>query len=765
MILALLLACAGDDGGDAVSPGDDGAAITQVEHPFVAVRADDRQAMLDRLELEPWATLYQRTVEQADLELEADADGEWDHEVVGHNALVAQANALLAWLHDDPERAALAMAAFDVLETDFENNSEWDVNIRMPRPLIGYSSAWDLLVGGGFLTTEQEDGYAGKVIAITDAFFDAYVDDDATRSQLLGFAQNNHPLRTAAAVGVPGLVFRDRSDHADEWLSWAASETAWLLSEQGQYVMADGGVSEGPFYYAFGLSAVLGFLVAMDNAQAAGALDPDGDLVWDCRNRVDYDPFTTTGCTEGAAMSWDNPLHQPYFQRSLSWSLTLRLPDGMRAPLADANMVQQNGGAIVAAAVLASSDASSDMIADASAWTWDWLDNDWYPADTTRAFDLTAQHLARLTPAQVEAAAPPAWRSTVLEAAGNAVLRSGWGGDDLWALLVAEHDSARKTLHDHVDGLSFSLAAFGEYLLLDPGYYKPSDLDNAVTADADSHNVILVDGQGAPDKGLLVIWGDTDAYLGASYDSGGSGGDGLVYAEASEDYQGVSFHRGLLMVRDRYVLVLDRTEGDGDSHDFSWRLGGWAGYDAGGSFSPGGQGARWERDLAGVDVTLAASRAGLSVVEPALVEGLPPHVHQFDRDRSLGEHGVIDGELRAVEPGFVAALAPYRVGVEGGDADGPLAVTVFDLGEGVAALQVETADGRDVALVRELDGPTELSLPDGRRVQTDARVVFLGDGTRQGVVIDGSWLVVDGVDLLEGATDSLVAWTTAAGAR
>ena len=67
---------------------------------------------------------------------------------------------------------------------------------------------------------------------------------------------------------------------------------------------------------------------------------------------------------------------------------------------------------------------------------------------------------------------------------------------------------------------------------MDPGYYKPNDLNNALTAHADSHNVILIDGQGAPDKGLLTDFGDTDAFLENTLD-----GTAFDYAEARQSYR------------------------------------------------------------------------------------------------------------------------------------------------------------------------------------------------------------------------------------
>lgn len=768
-LLLLLLACKGPTGD---TLGDGGAQDTgpaPLVHPFVAVRPQDRDVILAHLDQEPWASFHAQLEADAARELRTDDADVWDHDVVGDNAITAQAAAMLAWLHDDPAQAAKAQAFFDALQTDFENNDTWDVNIGMPRPLICSTSAWDLLTATGMVTQEQLDADADKIIDLTRAFFAEYVDDDARRSQLLATTQNNHPLRTAASVGVPGLAFRARELRAQEWLDWAASETRWLLSEPGQYIQVDGAVSEGPFYYGFGMPAVVGFLVAMDNALPEGA-----PLTWDCRNRVDVDPWTSKGCEDGAPMAWENPLHQPWFQRSLSWSMSLRLPDGLRAPLGDAYLVQQNGGAIVAADVFADPAADPQVQADAPAWVWDWQQDPWYPSDTTRSFELTIQHLARLTPELLAAAAPPTWKSSFRDAGGNALLRSGWGDQDLWALLVAEHGSVRKNVHDHVDGLSFTAAAYGEYLLLDPGYYKPSELDNAATADADSHNVILVDGQGAPDKGLLTNWGDTDAYLEDSWDAGASGDAGLVMADASEAYEQAELRRAMLMVRDRYWLVLDRIDSQVEEpRTFTWRLGGRGGYDAGGSFVLGPQGARWQRDAAGVDAVLATTAPGLSVVEPLRGELTAPHVHQFDLERAVGDHAVMDGEVEAVAPGFVAALVPYRADAGAGQAQAPLQVEVLSLGEGVAAVQIHAIDASgapvlDLALVREPGAPTTLVLPTGEVLDTDARALFLGDVgngglPRQGVGLELSFLAVDGQvpDALVGAKGGRVAWSDA----
>jgi len=98
-------------------------------------------------------------------------------------------------------------------------------------------------------------------------------------------------------------------------------------------------------------------------------------------------------------------------------------------------------------------------------------------------------------------------------------------------------------------------AAYGEYLLLDPGYYKPDEQDNAKTAHSPAHNLVLIDGKAAPDKGLLTDFGDADAFLRNTLD-----GSRVKYAEAWQDYQSSHVERSVVFVDGRYFLVADRIQ-------------------------------------------------------------------------------------------------------------------------------------------------------------------------------------------------------------
>ena len=405
------------------------------------------------------------------------------------------------------------------------------------------------------------------------------------------------------------------------------------------------------------------------------------------------------------------------------------MPDGSRPPLADGYMKPMGSGALIAG--------------PAAPWLrWDWADNATRPHVLASGLDLGPHHLAWL--ADDIDPEPPPWRNRFSADAGTAAFRSGWGPDDRWLLLMAERGPARMTLHDHVDGTSFTLAAYGEYLLTDPGYYKPNELDNAVTADADSHNVVLIDGQGAPDKGLLTDFGDADAELRHAVD-----GDRLSYAEAHQSYGGADIERGVLFVDGRYFLVADRLADAGAGRtEHRWRLGGWAGYGAGGRFELRPDGARWERTLAGVDVFLAATATGLSVEEPPNHDPLAaPWVEEMDHDRTLTDHAVIDGVITARAPHFLAALAPYRVGAAAGAADAPLAVTPLDAGPDAAAWQIVGADGVDIAWMRAPGAATTLTAA-GHTLTTDAAFAFVRTDGSLAALVRGTHLALDGSERL-----------------
>ena len=688
LLAALLLGCPTASEPSDPTPEPTPAAVS---YPSMIMAAEHKPLILSRLDREPYVTVLADIEATAAGDYEAADPSEWSHSIHGRNAERAQAHALLAWLFDDESHADAALRGFAELDERWDTHTVWDINIRMPHPLMGYVNALDLMRATPWLPDADEAELRRKLTLITDQFYSEFLLNEGVRSLLLGPAQNNHPIRTAAAIGYVALAFPD-DERAQEWASWAFSELDYLWGPDGRYVQPDGAVSEGPFYFGFAWGVSAAIFIAVDNLGGVPM-----ELTRDCRNRNDTDPWAPIDCTDGEPFVFENPLRGERFASTAQWSQALALPWGSRPPLSDGYFNPFNGAALL-----------SSFGGDGR-HAWDWLGNRDRPLEMHHGADLTAHHLAYYDDGVPPA--PPEATHRLFPDGGHAVLRSSWEGDALWMLLVGEAGPARKSLHQHVDGTSFSLAAFGEYLLVDPGYYKPIDLDNARTAHSPAHNLVLIDGKAAPNKGLLTNWGDADAQIVAFAERGDS-----AAAQVVQGYQESTARRTLAMVDGRFGVVFDHmvTESS-EAREHRWRLGGYAGEDSGGSFAIGDGFARWERPSGvGIEVFLVSPDGPVGLDEPPFQEGRAPHVHQFELDRSVGHHAVLDGVMTGLSPDYVAVLAPYD---SGGDR---LEVTALDLGGGAG---FRVLDGDDEYVITYADGAGEITGPSGTlAISSDALV-------------------------------------------
>ncbi|MGK3996710.1 heparinase II/III domain-containing protein [Sorangium sp. So ce1024] len=714
--LALAASACGADGSAPSAPRDTGV------HPRLLARPEHRELLRARVDREPYASVLEALKRRAERPYAEDPDPDsWDHLANGDNASTAQANALLAWAFDDRAAADKAREFLRRLEADWDTNTVLDINIRMAKTLMGYTNAWDLLSATPWLPAEESAEAERKLTDITGQLFARYVEHDFYRDLLLRPAQNNHPIRTADAIAYVALAFPGHPA-AETWWNWSISELDYLWGENGQYVQPDGGVSEGPYYSGFAWGPTAALFIALDNA-----LEGPLSFTRDCRTRSDEDPWTGHGCVDGELASFEPPLRGGLFTKAVDWSLSLRLPWGNRPPLDDGVFTPFNGGPLLTS------------FGGSGAHRWDWEQNRESARNMEFGIDLIAHHLFYVDDAV--AAEEPPHLTRFFPEAGNAVFRSDWGEEARWLLLVAEHGSARKAIHDHVDGTSFSLAAYGEYLLIDPGYYKPDALDNAKTSQSPSHNVILIDGRSAPDKGLFNNFGDADAWIRNTHD-----GDVIEYAEAHQDYQDTHVERSVAFVDGRYFVVGDRlTTTHPAARAHAWRLHGYAGLTSGGTFELLADGARWERTRAGVEVRVQSTAPGLEIVEPPYTPLTVPHVHEFEQDRKPADHAVIDAAVQAEAPGFLAVLLPYKVGADAGP-DAPLQAAPLDAPPGVVAWQVEGDGWTDVAVLRSQGAPEQVALPGGQVLETDAELVVLRiDGDRPfALMARGTRALVDG---------------------
>lgn len=732
VLLAVASAC-GDP--EAVLPLDPAPRVglppAATEFPSLLATPADKPRVLARLGDEPFATLVALLREQASRPAREREDPQvFEANAHGENGATAQAAAFLAWLEDDSALADKAISLLEALPTDYETNQDFDINIRMARVLVSHANAIDLLRGTPFLDEARALQFDAKLLEINGEFFDQFLDGGFRQHTSVEVTQNNHPLRTSAAIGYIALAYPEH-ERALEWARWAVGEQDFLWSERGHYVQADGGVSEGPFYYSFGLTASVDFLLAWEHRSGGR----EHVLERDCRSRIEEPPWADHGCVDGEEYVFANPLRRPLFAKGIEWAVSLRKPDGDLPPMEDANVLQLHGGAV----------ASGYTGATTAVWDFMHAVGQGYPV--TWGSELVAQHLVHLPddPASVPA---PSFTSVVLPVAGQAVFRTGWGEEDLWALVTAEHGPARMTIHDHVDATSLSLQAYGEYLLIDTGYYKPNPLNNARTSAAAAHSLLLIEGEAPPPKGALTNFGDTDAFLEHEQLL-----DGLAYVEARQPLEESTVQRAVAMVRERYLVVADWvTTTHAAPRRHTWRLHGNAGRDAGGTFTLGADRATWERPRAGVEVHLGSTAAGLTLGEPPFVEEEAPHVHQFDRQRAVGHHSVLDGAVDAVAPGFLAVVAPYRVGATVGALEAPLVVTRIAAAEpGVVAWKVAHAAGAELVVLRDTGAAESFDL-DGIAVETDARlaIVTVAGADAVALLARGTRLTVGGESRLTG---------------
>src|SRR5690606_27091857 len=137
-------------------------------------------------------------------------------------------------------------------------------------------------------------------------------------------------------------------------------------------------------------------------------------------------------------------------------------------------------------------------------------------------------------------------------------------------------------------------------------------LDNPRTMEPPSHNVVLVDGSGGPERGLLLEWGDVDAVLADFTDH-----PEIAWVEARKDFEGVALRRGTAFVRDRYAIVADRIASSVVvPRTFQWRAHLWAGYDAGGTWTTHGTRIELEQPRAGLTLAVTSTAGAPDWIEP-----------------------------------------------------------------------------------------------------------------------------------------------------
>jgi hypothetical protein len=240
-----------------------------------------------------------------------------------------------------------------------------------------------------------------------------------------------------------------------------------------QYMLmaGDGAYAEGPFYYRLTTQNLLPLLSAWSRVL--------GDSSW------------TVDGVEVPAMQ-----HHPRFRRTQRWMIDTTLPDGTMAPIDDGNPGRSYYfGALPAG------------LPDTAAAYGRWASTP-QPYETDGSVELGPDTIVAYDDSITPSA--PWWSPTSFYVeGGTASLRSDWSSDAIIAVVLGEHDTASEfgrdrlgvgrapQSHEHADGGSFMLNAFGQRLALDPGYLTFTT--HGLVNKPQDHNMVLVDGAGPPD--------------------------------------------------------------------------------------------------------------------------------------------------------------------------------------------------------------------------------------------------------------------------
>lgn len=692
-------------------------------HPHMLMLPDMKSIVLGRIDSgnEPYKTKYTNIVLTAENEYKPGDPLVWNPSDEEYNARIAQANAFLAYLYNDESRARKAIDVLTKIRTDFETNQQYDVNIRIPGVVIKYINALDLLQGTPLITESEVNEIKSLIIELVDKFFNIYV--KGTMSVVHLPTQNNYNIKTASTIAYAAIAFPD-APNREEWWNFSLSELGYMFSKESNYIQEDGGVSEEPFYYGFALGSAVPVFIAYKNTYG----NKTSRVSRDCTLRNPAPPWDDVVCIDGEEYEFVNPLDSELFQKTLDWTIKLRLPSGDRPPIGD-GYFNATGVMSVLSGIL-----------NNPVYAWDNKENLNSPYATFDDIYFLVYFDNQLPENE------PDWSPTqFFPQSGDAVFRSNWSREALWFMLKCENGPVRMTVHDHVDDTSFQLYAFGGYLAIDTGYYKPNELDNAVTSHFENHNVVLIDNNGPPDKGLLTNFGDTDCFLENTYD-----GNYFDYADARTNYQNTEIVRSVLSVKNRYVVISDFLDAS-SSHEYRFRVHGYAGYDSGGTYSDIPLGGRWERTSAGFDLFVTTSAGPPTFEKPVYEKNLSPNVHLFENDRKVRDHQVLDAVINGEDLSFITVLYPYKIG---SSIPSEMRATVTELStpSDSSALEILNPDGkRDIAIANRT-GTSVIIKSGADTIETDAKFAFLSINALKGFIARGTYLKVNEQNLIMNGT-------------
>jgi hypothetical protein len=554
-----------------------------------------------------------------------------------------------------------------------------DRDINTSEEILQYATAYDTLRGAGYDFGADEAAVRTNVTDLTADLFDNYVHPE-TAGNLANTLPNNHRSKSAAAIGVAAIALAeappDLAASPDDvrdpgaWLAFALDQVD--LVEQWLYGTGDGAYGEGTYDQRFAAQNLLPFLRAWDRLTGGAAVMVGGRTL-------------------------PSLYRDPAYRATQRWLLDLSLPDGSLAPIDDGNVgysyywgaLPQDGP-------------------DAGAYAWRWAHAP-VPYDSDGSVDMAADQIVAFDDGVTPT--PPLGSPTRFYLdGGNAVFRSDWGPDAVTSVVLGEHGAAMElgrdregngrlasAAHEHADPGSFLLHAFGERLLLDPGYLT-WETRSEVNQPGD-HNDILVNGSGPKDPFVgSILWNanfagpppvDGQATVSEAFDTPFLDGARVTtrYGTPATDVS-----RRFLFADDRY-LVVDDAVAAGTPAAFTWQLHGNGGGTSGGTFTALPSGGRWEQGGARLDAVMAADGT-------ALTFGSKTTNHEVAGRQELTHTALTATGSPAASARALTLLYPTRVG-----APPPASGVLRGSGPGTGiALLVDAVEDRIVLLLEDPTG-------------------------------------------------------------
>ena len=745
----------GTPSGSSVTAPPTGATPTlDLARPRIVAAGTDLDVVRARLDREPYRTIFVRVDFHAH---ESDSIAADDHTIASERTKAKTTkdlafeyaldrtviNSTIAPFASAAARTATGDLVRDHLLTMYTRSrlavgpplGGTDRDINTSEELLQYASAYDTTLGAGYDFGAADAPVRTNITDLAAELYRNYT-DPASASNSTTVLPNNHRSNSAAALGVAALALFDApptegAPAADErspaaWLAFALDQVD--LIQRWTFVAPGGGYGEGPYYQRYASQNLLPFTRAWDHAR--------GNRAWNIGPRSIPDLW-----------------QQPVYRATQRWMLDMTLPDGGLAPIDDGNVGYSHYFGL----------APVDPV-DAPGFIWRWAHAP-TPYDTDGSIDLSADALANFDDSIVPA--PPSGSPTRLDdESGTAVFRSDWSPDAVQVVALGEHGAAMElgrdrdglgqvagAAHEQPDTASYLMHAYGERLLLDPGYLTYEQ--RGLVGKAPDHNLILVNNQGPGDPFLAsILWVNNRAGLpdvdGQATISGLADTPAWDRAQVDSAYAGAKFRRRFEFVDDRYLVTFDTVTATPGSA-LTWVTHGNGGGTSGGTYTPGTVGGRWEHGAARVDTGLATSAGATTLsIRTTNHEGI---------GRTLLTHTTLDTTATAVDgvTRSVGIAYPTRIGeapptIETLPAttDGRVRVRLTDVAGDRVVIATHYADGHVGILDRHVDATLRIINRDSVRSVSAANGLRVSRARRGRL---GVRVGTDSVDVVAPNTD------------